>query len=201
MPGKRRSIRLKNYDYTQHGAAYYVTVCVNDRKSVFGDVCDGEMVLNDAGEIVDKWWCELPKKYDTVEIDEYKIMPNHFHGTIMIVEKNENGNVVGADLCVRPDNGGNINDIGFDKGRTYIKGQTHRSAPTPAIGNIIQWFKTMSTNEYIKNVKLKNWPSFNTRLWQRNFYEHVIRDESDLNRIREYIINNPANWEKDEYYQ
>jgi len=166
---------------------------------VFGDVCDGKMMLNDVGEMVDKWRRELMSKYSMVEIDEYKIMPNHIHGIIMIVGNDENDDV-GADLCVRPDNEENINDENVVKGRICIKGQTHRSAPTPEIGTIIQWFKTMSTNEYIKNVKSQNWSSFNTRLWQRNFYENVIRDESDLARIREYIISNPSNWEKDEYY-
>ncbi|MBD3379532.1 MAG: hypothetical protein GF408_03610 [Candidatus Omnitrophica bacterium] len=200
MPGNRRSIRLKNYDYTQQGA-YYMTICAGDRKCVFGDVRDGEMVLNDAGMMVDKWWRELTSKYSMIKIDEYKIMPNHIHGIMMIVG-NDGNNDVGADLCVRPDNGENIKHHDVVKGRTRdIKGQTRRSAPTPTIGTVIQWFKTMSTNEYIKNIKSKNWPAFNARLWQRNFYEHIIRDESDLNRIREYIINNPANWERDEYFQ
>jgi len=193
MSGNRRSIRLKYYDYARQGA-YYVTVCVNDRKCVFGDVRDGEMILNDPGKMVDKWWRELPIKYSMVKIDEYKIMPNHMHGIIMIVGNGKNGDV-GADLCVRPDNWGN-----FDAG-DVVKGQTHGSAPTPSIGTIIRWFKTMSTNEYIRNVKSGNWPLFNTRLWQRNFYEHVIRGESDLAQLREYIMNNPTNWGKDEYYQ
>ncbi|MFH1645149.1 MAG: transposase, partial [Candidatus Omnitrophota bacterium] len=119
MPGNRRSIRLKGYDYTR-GGVYYVTICVNNRKCVFGDVRDGKMVLNDAGKMVDKWWRELTKKYVAIEIDEYIIMPNHFHGIIIIV---------GADLCVRPDNGNDIN---------VVKGRTHRCAPTPTVGTIIQ---------------------------------------------------------------
>jgi REP element-mobilizing transposase RayT len=193
MPGNRKSIRLKDYDYTQQGV-YYVTVCVNDRKCVFGDVRNCEMVLNECGKMVDKWWQELKRKYNMIEIDEYKIMPNHLHGIIVIV---------GADLCVRPDNGDNVNNNrinNYDIDNINIKRQTCRSAPTPMVGTIIQWFKTMSLNEYIRNVKNNNWPKFDIRFWQRNFYEHVIRYESDLARIREYIINNPANWEKDEYY-
>ena len=189
----RRTIRLKGYDYTQVGA-YYVTVCVNDRKCVFGDVKNKEMVVNEYGEMVDKWWRELTRKYDMVEIDEYKIMPNHLHGIIVIV---------GADLCVRPDDVGNVYKNHIDDHNTdniNIKGQTRRSAPTPTVGTIIQWFKTMSSNEYIRNIKNHNWPPFDTRLWQRNFYEHIIRNEKDLNRIREYIVTNPAGWEEDEYY-
>jgi REP-associated tyrosine transposase len=72
-------------------------------------------------------------------------------------------------------------------------------APTPACGSaslqkVIQWFKTMTTNEYIRGVKAGSWPSFNGRLWQRNYYEHIIRDEDSLNRIRQYIVNNPTRW-------
>jgi len=67
------------------------------------------------------------------------------------------------------------------------------------LGTIIQWFKTMSTNEYIRNVKMNNWPAFNKRLWQRNYYEHIIRDKMDLTRVRAYIKNNPSNWKTDQY--
>jgi len=107
----------------------------------------------------------------TTKLDIYQIMPDHVHGII----------IVGADLCVCP-----------KKQKNIINGRTHRCAPT--LGTIIQWFKTMSTNEYIENVKSNNWPKFQQRLWQRNFYEHIIRDEKDYYKIREYIINNPKNW-------
>ncbi|MFH1691268.1 MAG: transposase [Candidatus Omnitrophota bacterium] len=186
-------MRLKYYDYAQQGA-YFVTVCVNDRKCVFGDVLNDNMVLNDAGKMVDKWWRELSKKYNVVLIDEHKIMPNHLHGIIVIVDQCN----VGADLCVRPVNGNN--GYANNNNMEIVKGRTRRCAPTPMIGTIVQWFKTMSTNEYIRNVKTNNWPPFIIRLWQRNYYEHVIRDESDLVRIREYIVNNPVHWERDEYY-
>jgi len=75
---------------------------------------------------------------------------------------------------------------------------TTRVAPT--LGDVIGAFKSITTNEYIRNVKNKNWVPFNKHFWQRNYYEHVIRDDHDLNRIREYIVNNPAKWEEDEYY-
>ncbi len=83
MPGTRKSIRLKDHDYTQHGA-YYVTVCVNDRKCVFGDVRNGEMVLNECGRIVDKCWNEIPEHFSHVELNEHIVMPNHVHGIITI---------------------------------------------------------------------------------------------------------------------
>jgi putative transposase len=224
MPGNRKSIRLKNYDYTQQGA-YYVTVCVNDRKCVFGDVRDGEMILNDAGDMVQRVWDEIPQFYDGIDIDHFQIMPNHIHGIIMIV---------GAGPCGRPDNkqSGDCNMKLYD----HDTGQPHNcighphncighphncighphncighphncighpqgGAPTLSLSDVVHRFKTMTTKQYCDGVKFNNWPEFNTRLWQRNFFEHVIRDESNLNRIREYIINNPANWEKDECYR
>ena len=108
----------------------------------------------------------------TTKLDIYQIMSDHLHIIL----------IVGSDLCVRP----------LKNPHTDTNGRTHRCAPT--LGTIIQWFKTMSTNEYIENVKSNNWPKFQQRLWQRNFYEHIIRDEKDYYKIREYIINNPKNW-------
>lgn len=170
---ERKQIRLKNYDYSSVGS-YFVTVCVEDKQQVFGIIRNGRMILNAAGNMVNLWWNRMFKKYDNLMIDEYAIMPNYIHGIINIV--------VGADPCVGPNP---------DRGRT------HGSAPT--ISNIIQWFKTMTTNQYIQNVKNDDWRPFNRRLWQRSFYDHVIRGEKSLNRIREYITNNPAGWGEDEY--
>jgi len=134
------------------------------------------MRLNDAGRMVGKWWAELNHKFPNVRTDEYIIMPNHFHGIIIIV---------GADLRVCPDNksGAHANQRG-----------AHAGAPLP---EIVQWFKTMITNEYIRGVKRSGWPPFRGRLWQRNYYEHIIRDEDALNRIRQYIANNPLGWHLD----
>jgi putative transposase len=169
MPGNRKSIRLKDYDYTQAGA-YYVTVCVNNRKCMFGDVHNGEMVLNEYGEMADKCWNQISQHFPHVELDECIIMPNHLHGIINITPN------VGAGFP-RPDN---------DKGR---------GNRAPTLGQIIAYFKYGSTKQI---NQLRDTPR--KPVWQRNFYEHVIRDESGLNRIREYIVNNPAQWEKDEYY-
>lgn len=103
-------------------------------------------------------------------------MPNHFHAIIKIV---------GEDLCVLPKTGE----------RTYSGGlQETGGHAGPPLQEMIQWFKTMTTNEYIKNIRENNWTPFNKRLWQRSFYDHVIRNEQELNRIREYIINNPLRW-------
>ncbi len=177
----RHSLRLKGYDYSQSGA-YFVTICTQGRECLFGDVVDGEMRLNEAGCMIQKWWNESAEKFKNAEVDEYAIMPNHFHGIILIV---------GAALCGRPE----INVQPSTTENTKA-GQPHRVAPT--LGNIIDWFKTMTTNEYIRNVRQKNWTPFNGKLWQRTYYEHIIRNEQSLQEIREYITNNPAKWAEDE---
>jgi REP element-mobilizing transposase RayT len=183
QPPQRRSIRLENYDYSNEGA-YFVTICVQDKKFLFGKIVDAEMQLSKAGKMIEKWLLELKRKFSNANIDEYSFMPNHVHAIIWIV---------GADLCVCPPDGiAQTED-----------GRTHRSAPTDgeqsvSLPQIIQWFKTMATNEYIRGVKSGKFKPFKKRLWPRNYYEHVIRDEDDLNEIRQYIIDNPANWANDE---
>ena len=154
----RRAIRLKEYDYNQVGA-YFVTISTQGRACLLGAVADGEMQLHEAGKMIERWWSELHRKFPMVETDGFVIMPNHLHGVIVITDT-----IVGADLRVGP-----VRD-GTD---TAHQG-AHIGAPLPAI---IQWFKTMTTNEYIRGVKTASWPSFDRRLWQRNYYEHVIRDD------------------------
>jgi len=176
----RRSIRLKGYDYSMPGA-YFITICTNNRECLFGEIIDGEMKLNDAGRMIERWYFELANKFLDIQCDEFVIMPNHFHCIIIIVETDIN---VGADLSVCP----------------IDKRQSHRIAPTPtssSIPRVVQWFKTMTTNEYIRNVKQNNWIPFIRRLWQRNYYEHIIRNDKSLDKIRQYIINNPLKWEMD----
>ena len=165
----RRSIRLRGYDYAQPGA-YFVTIATHEKQSMFGEVEDGQMRLNEAGRMIERWQAELTNKFPSVETDEYVVMPNHFHGIVAIV---------GADLRVRPDPGAPI-----------IEG-AHIGAPLP---EIVQWFKTMTTNEYIRGVKRHGWAPFQGRLWQRNYYEHVVRNEEDLEDVRQYIVGNPARW-------
>ncbi|MEK7286615.1 MAG: transposase, partial [Nitrospirota bacterium] len=155
---RRRSIRLRGYDYTQSGV-YFITICTQNRECLFGNIVDGEMRLNDAGRIVEKWCLELNQKFPNVDTDEYRVMPNHFHGIIPITGS------VGADLCVGPNAG------------------EHIGSP---LHTVVQWFKTMTTNEYIRGVKQWGWPPFLGKLWQRNYYEHIIRDEKSLQGIREY---------------
>jgi len=186
----RCSIRIPGYDYSQ-GGWYFVTICTQNLKYMFGKIVGAGpcacpiLELNNAGFMVKTWWQKVTNKFPSVLIDEYVVMPNHFHGIINIV--------VGATLCGRPDP-----DVVDGKlAQTHNKlGQSHRIAPT--LGDIVNWFKTMTTNEYIRGVKEDGWMPFPGKLWQRNYYEHIVRNKDELNRFRRYIADNPVNWQTDE---
>lgn len=172
----RQSIRLKGYDYSLAGA-YFLTICAQNRECLFGNIECGKMVLNEAGRMVEKCWHDLPNHYENAGLDEFIIMPNHVHCIIIIMD-----NETRADMESWVDNGSRAD---------------MESAPT-TVDSMVQSFKRHSTIEYIKMVKNNVLPPFNKRVWQRNYYEHIIRDENELNNIRKYIFNNPANWVTDE---
>ncbi len=178
----RRSIRLKGYDYSRVGA-YFVTICAQNKLCLFGDIVDGRMVLNNGGRMVQTVWDELPKYYPSIETDTFQIMPNHIHGIIVIV---------GASPCACPDPRPGTND-----GQPRVIGQPRGVAPTLSLPDVVHRFKTMTTKRYADGAKKNGWPPFPRKLWQRNYYEHIIRNESDLNLTRKYIIENPKKWEFD----
>ncbi|GJQ53242.1 MAG: hypothetical protein HKUEN02_20890 [Anaerolineaceae bacterium] len=185
----RRSIRLKGFDYSSEGA-YYVTIVAQGRECLFGEVVDGEMKLNEAGEMVVKWWNELTNKFPNIELGEFIVMPNHFHGIIFIMAN------VGADLRVCPD-GERVCPDGEEN--TSIQKGEHTGSPLRiSLSQMIQWFKTMTTNEYIRGVKQSNWKPFIGKVWQRNYYEHIIRNEKELQQKTDYILDNPSRWEEDD---
>jgi REP element-mobilizing transposase RayT len=206
----RRSIRLKGYDYRQAGG-YFVTMVTQGRDMLFGEVVNGEMILNDAGEMIVRWWLELPNKFPNVNVDIFVVMPNHFHGIIFITDATD---LVGDDLRVVPglggdDDGGDNGEYGGEHGgspqpigsfqptdpsRRTDSPQQRQNAP---LSQMIQWFKTMTTNEYIRGVKQLGWKPFNGKVWQRDYYEHIIRNPSAADRIARYIESNPARWNKD----
>lgn len=192
---ERKLTRLKGYDYSMPGA-YFVTICAQDRNCLFGKVENGQMRLNDMGQMVDIWWRKIFDRYNNISADEYIIMPNHIHGII---------NIVGAIPCNRPvNNVKNETAIHDDRGENMVlrRGENMvsplRISNTYAgLGQYVSWFKRMSTTEYIQHVKNDNWQPFDKRIWQRNYYEHVIRNDAELNRIRQYIIENPLKWDMD----
>jgi len=148
-----------------------MTICTKGRECLFGDVVDGEIRLNDHGHIAGKSWKWLSRQYGYVDIDEWIVMPNHLHGILI------------------------INDDG--RGGSQCKGGS-RTAPTETmnrktLGRLIGAFKTVSS----KQINLiRNTPGH--PVWQRNYYEHIIRSEEEMNRIRKYIVENPAKWSDDE---
>jgi putative transposase len=183
----RRSIRLKGYDYRQAGA-YFVTICTQDRAFLFGQVAHGEMRLNEAGKMVYDVWNDLPAFYPGVQTDAFIVMPNHIHGIIILV---------GADPRVCPAQP----SVGVGPraypGQPHELGQPQGVAPTLGLPDVVHRFKTMTTKRYADGVKRLGWEPFRGRLWQRNYYEHIIRNEEYLNRIREYILTNPMRWALD----
>ncbi len=163
----RRSIRLKGYVYSQAGT-YFVTICTQGRRCLFGDIINGETALNDAGKIAQQCWLEIPNHFPNTELDEFVIMPNHIHGIIF------------------------INDIVGAKNFSPLRNESKPHSPSKTIGSNVRGFKIGVTKWLRQNTDIYN-------VWQRNYYEHIIRDERDLNQIRDYIINNPIKWALDEY--
>ncbi|MBU1290639.1 transposase [bacterium] len=166
----RRSIRLQRYDYSLPGA-YFITICIHKQKML--------LKIKDVQMMIRSVWSSLPDRFLSLKLDEFVIMPNHIHAILCI-------NTVGADLV----SARNKADLVFARNKT-----TPISAPT--ISRIVQAFKSITTYKYILGVKENNWPLFGKRLWQRNYYDHIIRSEKSLNYIREYIFNNPIRWEFD----
>ncbi|MCK5824694.1 MAG: transposase [Ichthyobacteriaceae bacterium] len=178
----RRSIRLKGYDYSKPGL-YFITFGIQNRLHLFGEIIHEEMILNDAGKSISKWYYELENKFTSIKCHEMIVMPNHFH---CIIEITNFENIITSSTI-------NINfDLNYDYENKILS--EHNKSP---LGKIVQWFKTMTTNEYIRGVKTKNWQRFEKRLWQRNYWEHIIRNERSYLNISNYIKNNPAKWQQD----
>lgn len=165
----RRSLRLKDYDYTQAGA-YFITICTHNRECLFGNVMDGEMQLNETGRIVADEWVKSGEIRNEIALDVWVVMPNHLHGIVIFADP------IGAhgDAPLRP------------PGRAVL------FRPPKSLGSMIAGFKSATTKRVNQSRQ-----SPGGKVWQRNYYEHIIRNEQSLARIREYIINNPLQWELD----
>ncbi len=162
---KRKSIRLKGYDYSQQGM-YFVTVCTNDHHFLFGHIAEERMILNNAGRFANKCWLEIPEHFPHVALDEFIVMPNHIHGIINI---------------------DTMNNVGVHNLEPLRKQNKYQQIIPKSIGSIIRGFKIGVTKCFRKNTNVYN-------VWQRNYYEHIISNERKLNKISEYIINNPLKW-------
>lgn len=179
----RRSIRLKGYDYSQAGL-YFLTLCTQDRACLFGKIIDGEMLLNPYGDIAYTEWQKTEVIRDNCRIHETIVMPNHLHGII---------------------------EITFKKGKEQEIGKFQ--SPTQTIGSIIRGFKIATIKRIKDLIQENNNPDNHTselqfaptekiksldfKIWQRNYWEHIIRNDKAYHRISEYIINNPRKWQED----
>jgi REP element-mobilizing transposase RayT len=155
-------------------------VVTQGRATLFGEVVDGVMRLTAAGRMVQTVWDELPTHYPVVLTDAFQIMPNHIHGIVVLT--GAGAATVGAAPCGRP-------DLGADTG----------ACPYGALSlpDVMHRFETMTIKRYADGVRNENWPAFEGRLWQRNYYEHIVRDPDDWARIHRYIAANPALWLQD----
>ena len=205
---RRRSIRLKGYDYSRPGA-YFVTIVAQDRLCWFGDVVDGEMRLNKSGELIVDAWEWLGERYPHVALDAYVVMPNHLHGVVVLTDEEWGGESgggvsgrhgrrgVNVDRPVRRGVSRNAPTVGSGMG-VDADGSgmgVSRTAPTgrKTLGRLVGAFKTVSTKGFNRMRGMSG-----ERLWQRDFYDRVIRDDRELDLVRRYIEGNPAKWETDE---
>ena len=167
---RRRSVRLRGYDYSQPGA-YFVTICSWLRGSTFGEIINRKMELNEYGLVVEREWLNTIHVRPNIDLDQFVVMPNHVHVIVII---NRRGEVASP-----------IHNIQ----QTLSMGGETPPLHKPTLGQIVAYFKYMTTKQI--NM-IRNTPGM--PVWQRNYYEHIIRNEIELNKIREYIRDNPVRW-------
>jgi REP element-mobilizing transposase RayT len=158
--GVTSRLRLRGFDYSS-AASYFVTICVERRLCLLGEIRAGVMHLSHAGVVIDSWWHSVPRRFPSVELDAMVVMPNHLHAVI---------------------------HIGTDPEVTS----------TPSLPQLLHWFKNRSTYDYILGVRLEGWPRFRGKLWQDGYFDRIVRNDRELERIRGYIEANPAMWADDE---
>jgi putative transposase len=191
----RRSIRLKGYDYSKIGA-YFVTLAVFRHECLFGEIVNGGMRLNRFGEIVQQWWDEIPVHFPNVETWAFVLMPNHIHGIIVITDRRGTVPVPNDNQTTNQRRGEVISPCGNKNnkdGETPQMGGETPPLPTPTLGQVIAYFKYQSTKEMNTLGH-----SVITKFWQRNYYEHIIRNEKEMENIWKYIEMNPSRWDEDE---
>ena len=194
----RRSIRLKGYNYRQEGM-YLITICCYNRACLFGNVRDGKMRLNEYGQVAHNEWLKLPDRFNQMEKDVFQIMPNHMHAIVSLSAS------VGAALAAARNNETNPS----------VHEQRAGASPAPTesfddtLGDIVGAYKSLVANACLhlfrckhsrKGINPSAIPTMG-KIWQRNYYEHIIRNTTAYLRKTEYIKNKPANWERDEFYK
>ena len=173
----RRSIRLHGHDYRSPGL-YFVTLCTHRRAWLFGEVHDGDMRLNVYGRVVATLWSEIPEHHPNVQLDAFQVMPNHLHGIIELLETDAPTSNAGPALAGEPG---------------PVRRQTN--APAGSLGAIIGNVKSTAARRI---NALRHTPG--APLWQRNYWEHIIRNLDEYQHIATYIVSNPALWSDDQLY-
>jgi len=184
----RKTIRLKNYNYSSNGV-YFVTICIKGKEGLFGNIFNQKMKLSELGKTADNIWMEMQNKFLFIKLDEYIVMPDHIHGIIEIINpcavgtrfiasKYDTNNIKREDAMNRVPTGG-------------MTGKNNPMLNPDSLSNVMRWYKGRCAFE----IRRKNNPY--TFAWQSRFYDRIIRDEIELNKIREYIRSNPAAWERD----
>ena len=175
---RRKAIRLKGYDYSRNGL-YYVTICTKDRKRLFGEISDGKMMKNEFGEILESVWNGLPSHYPNIILHEHVVMPDHFHSIIQIDNEHNGGNASVGD--------------GFKPSPTDM--QPSESGTQPTKHGLTEFVRALKTFSARKINELRNMQG--TPVWQRNYYEHIIRNDDEYYKTVNYIRENPKKWESD----
>jgi putative transposase len=202
---RRRSIRLKGYDYSAAGASF-ITICTHQRQCLFGSIVSGQMELNATGLWVQACWQRLPHHFLTLTLDVFVIMPNHLHGILWLGDTSggdgngdtsRRGEAFGQKFLEQPKiSRPNASPLPNPNVAPIQPNGTQPNGTQPGtIAAIIQNFKSVSTRRI---NQLQN--SAGRPIWQRNYYENVVRDNTALQRIRSYIRNNPLAWEQDQLH-
>ena len=188
-----KSHRLQDYDYSQPGW-YFFTLSTRNMSCLFGSVRNGVINLTDAGRMIERVWQELPRYSSRIDLDIFQVMPNHFHG-ILIIKKDlrqVQTTALGAGHESRS------HPAKQQYGRcSYTQLEQEHTNISISVLDLVARFKSLTTTQYIHGVKENNWKRFNKKLWGAKFHDHVIRTESALQSIRMYIQNNPRKWELD----
>jgi REP element-mobilizing transposase RayT len=183
----RRSIRFKGYDYRLAGG-YFVTICVRNGECILGEIVDDEMVLNSFGQIVDGEWRKGEEIREHVLLDVYQVMPNHFHGIVFLLNELEPDPRQTEHSSVWAKHASPLRNVDLELG-------PFMGLKPGSLSAVIRGFKSASTRRVNKLRGISG-----VSIWQRNFWERIIRNERELEAIRRYILANPVNWRKDDLY-
>ncbi|MCF6178951.1 MAG: transposase [Geopsychrobacter sp.] len=160
----RRSMRLRDYDYSRAGA-YFVTICSHDRQLLFGDIDNGTMRLNRIGEIIHDQWQAIPRRFPIVELDEFVVMPNHLHCIFVLADQ-----------------------------------ALSKLTETVTVGDIVGAYKSLCVHHCLQWVKKNDPNRMLGKIWQRNYWERIIRNDQEVGNIREYVQHNPTKWHSDKLF-